>query len=133
MTNTQPAAGTTAEFRRYLFPADHPRITEVKGLDAYAYREFARKEGTFTGELIRVKVRPPIPSTRNSTTCPGATDAPAEIGALATISIRLRSTMVRSGVPEATTFPASTDRDAITPSKGARSVAPSRPSSATAT
>ena len=42
-----------AEFRQYLFPADHPRITEVKDLDAYAYKEAARQEGTFTGELIK--------------------------------------------------------------------------------
>lgn len=41
-----------AEFRRYLFPEGHPRIEEVKGLNAYDYREAARKEGTFTGELI---------------------------------------------------------------------------------
>jgi hypothetical protein len=44
---------TTAEFRQYLYPADHPRITEVQGLDAYAYREAARQPGTFTGELVK--------------------------------------------------------------------------------
>ncbi|WP_425838982.1 DUF3500 domain-containing protein [Streptomyces fractus] len=43
----------SAEFRRYLFPPGHPRIGGLKGLDPYAYREFAQAEGTFTGELIR--------------------------------------------------------------------------------
>lgn len=42
----------TTEFRRYLFPEDHPRIQEVKGLDAYEYRQAARAEGSFTGNLI---------------------------------------------------------------------------------
>jgi hypothetical protein len=41
-----------AEFRSFLFDPDHPRIAELRGLDAYAYREVARK-GDFTGELIR--------------------------------------------------------------------------------
>jgi hypothetical protein len=41
-----------AEFREYLFPEGHPRIEEVRGLDPYAYREVARKEGTFTGGLV---------------------------------------------------------------------------------
>ncbi|GAB3192833.1 DUF3500 domain-containing protein [Geodermatophilus arenarius] len=40
------------EFRQYLFPHDHPRLAEVRGLDAYAYGEFARKPGTFTGGLV---------------------------------------------------------------------------------
>ena len=40
------------EFRRYLFPHDHPRLTEVRGLDPYAYREVARRPGTFTGGLV---------------------------------------------------------------------------------
>lgn len=40
------------EFRNYLYPADHPRIKEIKGLDAYAYRE-AAKDDPFTGGLIR--------------------------------------------------------------------------------
>ncbi|SHN75096.1 DUF3500 domain-containing protein [Cryptosporangium aurantiacum] len=39
-------------FRKYLFPHDHPRLAEVRGLDPYAYREFARKPGTFTGGLV---------------------------------------------------------------------------------
>ena len=30
------------EFRQYLFPHDHPRLAEVRGLDAYAYRDAAR-------------------------------------------------------------------------------------------
>ncbi len=42
----------TGEFRQYLFPHDHPRLPEVRGLDAYAYREAARAEGTFTGNLV---------------------------------------------------------------------------------
>ncbi|UQS25859.1 DUF3500 domain-containing protein [Amycolatopsis thermalba] len=41
-----------AEFRRYLFPPDSPRITGIKGMDAYTYRE-AAKEDPFTGGLIR--------------------------------------------------------------------------------
>jgi Protein of unknown function (DUF3500) len=40
------------EFRQYLFPHDHPRLAEVRGLDAYAYREHARTPGTFTGGLV---------------------------------------------------------------------------------
>ncbi|GAA3392501.1 DUF3500 domain-containing protein [Cryptosporangium minutisporangium] len=39
-------------FRQYLFPHDHPRLAEVRGLDPYAYRDVARKPGTFTGGLI---------------------------------------------------------------------------------
>ena len=42
----------SGEFRRYLFPSDHPRLTDVRGLDAYAYRDAARKPGTFTGGLV---------------------------------------------------------------------------------
>ena len=42
-----------AEFRQYLFPEGHPRIEDVKGLDAYAYRQASRKEGTFTGDLVK--------------------------------------------------------------------------------
>ncbi|MFJ4617054.1 DUF3500 domain-containing protein [Streptomyces sp. NPDC088812] len=44
---------SSAAFRRYLYPPDHPRIADLKGVDAYTYRETARAEGTFTGELIR--------------------------------------------------------------------------------
>jgi hypothetical protein len=49
-----PAQGTagSAEFRRYLFRPDSPRITAIKGLDAYAYREAAKRD-PFTGGLIR--------------------------------------------------------------------------------
>jgi hypothetical protein len=39
-------------FRQFLFPPGHPRITEVAGLDPYAYREHARTPGTFTGGLV---------------------------------------------------------------------------------
>ncbi len=42
----------TGEFRRYLYPHDHPRLTEVRGLDAYAYRDVARTPNTFTGGLV---------------------------------------------------------------------------------
>lgn len=42
----------SGEFRHYLFPHDHPRLAEVRGLDAYSYREAARTPGTFTGDLI---------------------------------------------------------------------------------
>ena len=40
------------DFRQYLFPHDHPRLADVRGLDAYAYRE-AAKHDDFTGGLIR--------------------------------------------------------------------------------
>lgn len=43
---------STAGFRTYLYPPDHPRIQSLKGLDAYEYRE-AAKQGGFTGELIK--------------------------------------------------------------------------------
>jgi Protein of unknown function (DUF3500) len=42
----------TAEFRRYLYAPDDPRVASVRGLDAYAYRE-AAKHDAFTGELIK--------------------------------------------------------------------------------
>ena len=32
----------SGEFRQYLFPHDHPRLAEVRGMDPYAYGEFAR-------------------------------------------------------------------------------------------
>lgn len=38
-------------FRRHLYRADHPRIADLVGVDAYAYREVARN-GDFTGQLI---------------------------------------------------------------------------------
>ncbi|MEU4660011.1 DUF3500 domain-containing protein [Streptomyces sp. NPDC023723] len=43
---------SSAEFRRYLYPPDHPRIAELKGMDPYTYREFAQRPGTFTGGLV---------------------------------------------------------------------------------
>ena len=43
---------STAEFRKFLFPPDSPRIAGIKGLDAYEYRE-AAKADPFTGGLIR--------------------------------------------------------------------------------
>jgi Protein of unknown function (DUF3500) len=49
--STDDAADRSA-FRNYLFPHDHPRLAEVRGLDAYEYREAAR-QGDFTGGLIR--------------------------------------------------------------------------------
>lgn len=42
----------SGEFRRFLFPHDDPRVAEVRGLDPYAYGEFARTPGTFTGGLV---------------------------------------------------------------------------------
>lgn len=42
----------TGEFRKYLFPHDHPRLADVRGLDPYAYREATRTPGTFTGGLV---------------------------------------------------------------------------------
>jgi hypothetical protein len=42
----------SGEFRQYLFPHDHPRLADVRGLDPYAYREAARTPGTFTGGLV---------------------------------------------------------------------------------
>jgi hypothetical protein len=41
----------TAEFRRYLYPPEHPRVAGIRGLDPYAYREAARRDD-FTGGLI---------------------------------------------------------------------------------
>src|SRR3954471_18007902 len=40
------------EFRKYLFPPDHPRLAEVRGMDPYQYREHARIPGSFTGGLV---------------------------------------------------------------------------------
>lgn len=42
----------SGEFRQYLFPHDHPRLKEVRGLDAYSYRDIAHTPGTFTGDLV---------------------------------------------------------------------------------
>ncbi len=42
----------TGEYRQYLFPHDHPRLAEVRGLDPYTYGEFSKKPGTFTGGLV---------------------------------------------------------------------------------
>jgi hypothetical protein len=42
----------SGEFRQYLFPHDHPRLAEVRGLDPYTYGESAREPGTFTGGLV---------------------------------------------------------------------------------
>src|SRR4051794_6252728 len=42
----------SGEFRQYLYPHDHPRLAEVRGMDPYAYREHARTPGTFTGGLV---------------------------------------------------------------------------------
>lgn len=43
---------TAGAFREFLFPHDHPRLAEIRGLNAYEYREAAR-EDAFTGGLIR--------------------------------------------------------------------------------
>jgi hypothetical protein len=42
----------SGEFRQYLFPHDHPRLAEVRGLDPYTYGELAKEPGTFTGGLV---------------------------------------------------------------------------------
>jgi hypothetical protein len=42
----------SGQFRRYLFPHDHPRLAGVRGLDPYTYGELAKKPGTFTGGLV---------------------------------------------------------------------------------
>ena len=42
----------SGEYRQYLFPHDHPRVAEVRGMDPYTYREAARAPGTFTGGLV---------------------------------------------------------------------------------
>ena len=42
----------SGEYRQYLFPHDHPRVAEVRGMDPYAYRDAARAPGTFTGGLV---------------------------------------------------------------------------------
>lgn len=42
----------TGEFRQYLFAHDHPRLADVRGMDAYTYRKASREEGTFTGDLV---------------------------------------------------------------------------------
>lgn len=46
--STSPGA---SGFRRYLYPAEHPRIADLVGVDAYAYQEVARHD-SFTGGLI---------------------------------------------------------------------------------
>jgi hypothetical protein len=52
MGTREGATPVTAKFRQFLFPADHPRLAGVRGLDAYRYREVARHDD-FTGDLIR--------------------------------------------------------------------------------
>jgi hypothetical protein len=42
----------SGEYRQYLFPREHPRLAQVRGLDPYSYGQFARTPGTFTGGLI---------------------------------------------------------------------------------
>src|SRR5829696_6828141 len=42
----------SGEYRQYLFPHDHPRVAEVRGMDPYTYGEFSKKPGTFTGGLV---------------------------------------------------------------------------------
>lgn len=39
-------------FRAYLYPHDHPRLAEIRGIDALGYREVARHDD-FTGGLIK--------------------------------------------------------------------------------
>jgi hypothetical protein len=42
----------SGDFRKYLFPHDHPRLAEVRGMDPYTYGEFSKRPGTFTGGLV---------------------------------------------------------------------------------
>ena len=42
----------TGEFRRYLYERDHPRLSGMRGLDAYAHGEACRTKGTFTGDIV---------------------------------------------------------------------------------
>ena len=39
-------------FREYLFPRDHPRLTDIRGLDVYEYREYAATVDPFTRGLV---------------------------------------------------------------------------------
>lgn len=43
---------STAPFRQYLYAPDSPRLANVRGMDAYQYRE-AAKSDDFTGDLIK--------------------------------------------------------------------------------
>ena len=42
----------TGEFRQYLYKRDHPRLSAMRGLDAYAHGEACRTKGTFTGDIV---------------------------------------------------------------------------------
>lgn len=42
----------SGEYRKYLFPRDHPRLADVRGLDPYEYGQLAKTPGTFTGGLV---------------------------------------------------------------------------------
>src|SRR5918997_583882 len=42
----------SGEYLQHLFPHDHPRLAEVRGLDPYTYRQFSATPGTFTGGLV---------------------------------------------------------------------------------
>lgn len=48
----QEDQSSSTPFRKFMFPEGHPRIEDLKGLDPYEYRDFAKKPGTFTGGLI---------------------------------------------------------------------------------
>lgn len=39
-------------FRDYLYPNDHPRLTDIRGLDVYEYREYAATVDPFTSQLV---------------------------------------------------------------------------------
>src|SRR3954454_15410035 len=49
---SQERPDMSGEYRQYLFPHDPPRLADVRGLDAYAYRDAASHRGTFTGDLV---------------------------------------------------------------------------------
>ena len=42
----------SGEYRQHLFPRDHLRLAELRGLDPYRYGQLAQTPGTFTGGLI---------------------------------------------------------------------------------
>lgn len=42
----------SGEFRQYLFPHDHPRVAEVRGMYPYSCGESSKQPGTFTGGLV---------------------------------------------------------------------------------
>lgn len=46
------AASFDENFRQYLYPRDHPRLAEIRGLDVYQYRDYAANVDPFTSGLV---------------------------------------------------------------------------------